>query len=334
VSANDIDLSTTYLGLELKNPIVPSASPLSRDVDMVRALEENGASAIVMYSLFEEQIRHESQELDYFLTHGTESFAESLSYFPKAEDYAVGPEEYIEHIQRLKEAVTIPIIASLNGFTPGGWTDYARKIEAAGADALELNVYYVATDPQFGGQKVEDLYIELLKLVKSKIKIPVAVKLSPYFSSLSAMAKRLEEAGANGLVLFNRFYQPDLDLETLEVVPNLKLSTSQNLRLPLRWIAVLYGRIATSLAASSGVDLPEDVIKMLMVGADITMVCSTLLRNGPTRIKDLLKGVRDWMKDHEYESVEQLKGSMSQIACGDPAAFERANYMKVLHSYK
>jgi dihydroorotate dehydrogenase (fumarate) len=334
VAENTIDLSTTYLGLSLKNPIVPSASPLSRDVGTVRQLEDSGASAIVMYSLFEEQIKHEAGELTHYLERGEESFAESLSYFPRAEEYAVGPEEYLEHIRKLKEAVDIPVIASLNGVTEGGWIDYAQKMEAAGADALELNVYYVATDPKIEGRQVEDLYVQILKGVKSRVKVPVSVKLSPYFSSMSSMAKRLEESGANGLVLFNRFYQPDLDLENLEVVPNLKLSSPQNMRLPLRWVAVLYGRISVSIAASSGIDQPQDIIKMLMVGADITQVCATLLRNGPDRIAELLRGMREWMEEHEYESVEQMKGSMSQIACGDPAAFERANYMRALQSYK
>lgn len=334
MAENSIDLSTTYLGLSLRNPIVPSASPLSRDVGTVRQLEDSGASAIVMYSLFEEQIAHEAGELTHYLERGEESFAESLSYFPRAEEYAVGPEEYLEHIQKLKEAVDIPVIASLNGVTEGGWIDYAQKMEQAGADALELNVYYVATDPRIEGRQVEDLYVQILKGVKARVKVPVSVKLSPYFSSMSAMAKRLEEAGASGLVLFNRFYQPDLDLENLEVVPNLKLSGPQNMRLPLRWVAVLYGRISVSLAASSGIDQPQDIIKMLMVGADITQICATLLRNGPDRIAELLRGMREWMEEHEYESVEQMKGSMSQIACGDPAAFERANYMRALQSYK
>jgi len=332
--ADNIDLSTTYMGLKLKNPIVPSASPLSRDVATVRELEDNGAAAIVMHSLFEEQISHEASAISHYLERGTESFAESLTYFPKAEDYAVGPDEYLEHIRALKGAVGIPVIASLNGVTTGGWIEYAQKMEAAGADALELNVYYVATDPRIDGRHVEDLYVEILKAVKAKVKVPVAMKLSPFFSSMSHMAKRLEEAGADGLVLFNRFYQPDLDLESLEVVPNLKLSNPSNMRLPLRWVAVLYGRVSTSLAATSGVDLPQDVIKMIMVGADVTMVCATLLRNGPGRVKELLKGVKEWMMEHEYESVDQMKGSMSQVACADPAAFERANYMKALQTYQ
>jgi dihydroorotate dehydrogenase (fumarate) len=332
--AQDKSLATTYMGLSLKNPIVPSASPLSREVHTVRELEDSGASAIVMYSLFEEQIRHEARELTHFLEHGTESFAEALSYFPQAEDFATGPDEYLEHIRKLKAAVRIPVIASLNGATVGGWTDYALKMEQAGADGLELNIYYIPTEPKLDGREVEDLYVDILKNVKSKLKIPVAVKLNPFFSAMSNMAKRLEDAGANALVLFNRFYQPDLDLETLEVFPNLRLSSPQNMRLPLRWIAILYGRVQTSLAATSGIDLHQDVIKMIMVGADVAQICSTLLRNGPARIKEILKGMKEWMEEHEYESVEQMKGSMSQVACSDPSAFERANYMKALHSYQ
>lgn len=334
MASKKIDLTTTYLGMSLKNPIVPSSSPLSREVGTARALEDSGASAIVMYSLFEEQLRHEAGAVEHFLEHGGESFAESLSYFPKAEEYFVGPEEYLEHIRKLKEALDIPVIASLNGCTEGGWVEHAHLMEQAGADAIELNVYFLATDPNVDGREVEDLYVQILKAVKSKVKVPVAIKLGPYFSSLAHMAKRLEEAGANGLVLFNRFYQPDLDLERLEVVPNLKLSGPENARLPLRWIAILYGRVSTSLAASSGIDQAEDAIKMVMVGADVAMVCATLLRNGPGRIAEILRGMREWMEERDYESVEQMKGSMSQIACGDPAAFERANYMKALQSYK
>jgi dihydroorotate dehydrogenase (fumarate) len=333
VADNNIDLTTSYLGLSLRNPIVASSSPLSRDVGTARQLEDNGASAIVMYSLFEEQIKHEAGELAHYLEHGGESFAESLSYFPRAEDYAVGPEEYLEHVGRLKAALDVPVIASLNGVTEGGWTEYARKMEEAGADALELNVYHIPTDPKVDGRQVEDLYLQVLNAVKSKVKVPVSVKLSPYFSAMAHMAKRLEEGGANGLVLFNRFYQPDLDLDALEVVPNLKLSSPQNMRLPLRWIAILYGRVSLSLAATSGIDQAQDVIKMIMAGASVTMICATLLRNGPGRVAELLSGIEEWMEQHEYESVEQMQGSMSQIACADPSAFERANYMRALQSY-
>ncbi len=334
MKAETVDLRTTYLGLELKNPVVPAASPLSRDVGTVRALEDNGAAAIVMFSLFEEQIRHEARELAHYLEHGTESYAEALTFFPEAAAYALGPDEYIDHVRRLKKAVDIPVIGSLNGVTTGGWIDYARKIEAAGADALELNVYYVAADLTLDSWKVEQLYIDILKEVKSKVKIPVAMKLSPFFSALGSMAKRLDDTGANGLVLFNRFYQPDIDLEALEVFPNIRLSTPQALRLPLRWIAILRGRIGASLAASSGVDTAQDVIKTLMVGADAVMVCSTLLRNGPGRMKELVTGLKAWMEEHEYASVEEMKGSMSQLSSSDPAAFERANYMRALNSFR
>jgi dihydroorotate dehydrogenase (fumarate) len=334
MKAETVDLRTTYMGLELKNPVVPAASPLSRDVGTVRALEDNGAAAIVMFSLFEEQIRHEARELAHYLEHGTESYAEALTFFPEAEAYALGPDEYIDHVRRLKKAVDIPVIGSLNGVTTGGWIDYARKIEAAGADALELNVYYVAADVTLDSWKVEQLYVDILKEVKSKVKIPVAMKLSPFFSALGSMAKRLDDTGANGLVLFNRFYQPDIDLEALEVFPNIRLSTPQALRLPLRWIAILRGRIGASLAASSGVDTAHDVIKTLMVGADAAMVCSTLLRNGPGRVKELVTGLKAWMEEHEYASVEEMKGSMSQLSSSDPAAFERANYMRALNSFR
>ena len=334
MSQDSVQLGTTYMGIALKNPIVPSAGPLSREVSTVRELEDNGAAAIVVYSLFEEQIEHEKRELDHYLEHTGESYAEALSYFPDAEVYHRGPDEYLEHLRRLKEAVGIPVIGSLNGVTTGGWIEYARGIEDAGADALELNVYYIPTDPVLDGRGVEDLYVEILRGVKSRVEIPVAMKLSPYFSSVAAMAKRLDEEGANALVLFNRFYQPDLDLENLEVFPNLLLSSPAELRLPLRFIAILYDRIRSSLALTSGVEYPEDVIKGLMVGSDVTMVCSTLLRHGPSRVKTLLDGVTQWMVEHEYESIEQMKGSMSHRSCSDPSAFERANYMRALNDYR
>lgn len=329
-----MDLSTTYLGLQLKNPLVPSASPLSHTVDSMKRLEDAGASAIVMYSLFEEQIVHEAAELDYHLTHGTESFAEALSYFPKAEEYNLGPEEYVELLHKAKKSLGIPVIGSLNGVSTGGWINFAKKIEEAGADALELNVYYIATDPEMSGQEVEDRYVEVLRAVKSTVKIPVAMKLSPFFSSMSNMAQRLDAAGADGLVLFNRFYQPDIDLDALEVRPNVILSTPQAMRLPLRWVAILYGRIKASLASTSGIHTTQDVLKMLMAGADVTMLCSALLKNGPGRIKEILTELDHWMLEHEYHSVAQMKGSMSQKSTADPAAFERANYMKALSSYK
>lgn len=332
--SDGIDLSTTYLGMELKNPLVPSASPLSREVGTVRALEDAGASAIVMYSLFEEEIRHDQGALSHFLEHGAESFPEALSYFPAAEVYRVGPEEYLEQVRRLKDAVDIPVIASLNGMTLGGWIESAKQIQAAGADALELNIYYLATDDHLDSWKVEEHYLEVVRAVKSQISIPLAVKLSPYFTALASVARRLAGAGADGLVLFNRFYQPDIDLENLEVLPNLRLSTSQDLRLPLRWIAVLNGRTPISLAGSGGVDCSLDVLKLLMVGANVTMVCSTLLRHGPGRVKAILDGVITWMEEHEYESVAQMNGSMSYRSVADPAIFERANYIRTLNSYR
>jgi dihydroorotate dehydrogenase (fumarate) len=329
-----MDLSTHYLGLKLKNPLVPSASPLSHSVDSMKQLEDAGASAIVMYSLFEEQIAHEAAELNHYLSYGTESFAEALTYFPESKDYNVGPEEYVELVRRAKESLSIPVIGSLNGISPGGWIDYAKKVEEAGADALELNVYYIPTDANLAGQDVEDRYLEVLHAVKRTVKIPVAMKLSPFFSSLAHMAQRLDMAGVNGLVLFNRFYQPDIDLETLEVRPNVILSTPQALRLPLRWIAILHGRIKASLAATSGIHSVQDVIKMLMAGADVTMMCSALLKNGPQYLTRVLSDLNQWMLEHEYVSVSQMRGSMSQKSVADPAAFERANYMKALNTYR
>lgn len=328
-----MDLSTEYMGLKLRNPLVPSAGPLTRDVGSIRRLEDAGAAAVVLYSLFEEQITHESQELFHHLEHGAESYAEAPSYFPHLGEVVLGPDEYLDHIARSKNAVDIPIIASLNGASVGGWTEYARKIEQAGADALELNIYHIATDPQVSGRDVENLYLEVLDSVKCNINLPVAVKLGPYFSSTAWMAQRLDAAGANALVLFNRFYQPDIDLETLEVVPNLNLSSPVEMRLPLRWIAILHGRVRGSLAASTGVHTSHDVLKLVMAGADITQVCSVLLKRGTGELAEILAGMREWMEDHEYHSIAQMKGSMSQKSCGDPAAFERANYMAVLHSY-
>lgn len=329
-----MDLSTKYMGLKLKNPIVPSASPLSKTVDMVKRVEDAGASAIVVYSLFEEQITHEAGELDHYMSYGTESFAEALSYFPNASEFNFGPEEYLRHINNLKAAVSIPVIGSLNGVSAGGWLKYAKQIEEAGADALELNVYYIPTNIEKDGAVIEEIYLRDLNKIKKNLKIPVAMKLSPYFSSMSNMAKKLDDAGADGLVLFNRFYQPDLDLVDLEVVPNLELSSSFEMRLPLRWIAILHGRIKASLAATTGIHTHEDVIKMLMAGADITCLCSEILANGVGRITEILKDLEKWMEEREYESVEQMKGSMSQKSVADPAAFERANYMKALNNYK
>ncbi|MGB5873081.1 MAG: dihydroorotate dehydrogenase-like protein [Bacteroidota bacterium] len=329
-----MDLSTTYLGLNLKNPIVPSASPLSHTLDSMKRLEGAGAAAVVMYSLFEEQISHDAAELDHYMQYGAESFAEATSYFPEADEYNLGPEEYIDHIHEAKEALEIPVIGSLNGISTGGWISYAKKIEEAGADALELNVYHIPTDPQQNAGDVEQLYVDVLKAVRNSVKIPVAMKLSPFFSNMANMAHKLDEAGVDGLVLFNRFYQPDFDLAELEVTPNVILSTPQALRLPLRWIAILHGRIKANLAATSGVHTAQDVLKMLMAGADVTMMCSALLKHGPSHLTEVLEEVNKWMIDHEYVSVAQMKGSMSQKSVANPAAFERANYMKALSSYK
>jgi dihydroorotate dehydrogenase (fumarate) len=329
-----MDLTTTYLGLKLKNPIVPSASPLSYNLESMKQLEDAGASAVVMFSLFEEQIAHERSELLHYLTRGTESYAEALSYFPDIQQYNSGPDEYLELIYKAKKSLAIPIIGSLNGVSVGGWIDYAKSIEEAGADALELNIYYIPTDPTLSGKEIENRYLEVLHMVKSTVKIPVAVKISPFFSGLSHMAQQLEKEGANGLVLFNRFYQPDIDLETMEIRPSVILSTPQAMRLPLRWIAILYGKVKANLAATSGIHTAEDVLKMLMAGADVTMMCSALLKHGPGHITNVLNDVERWMTDNAYVSVKQMKGSMSQKSIADPTAFERANYMKSLHSYK
>jgi dihydroorotate dehydrogenase (fumarate) len=329
-----MDLTTEYLGLELKNPIVPSSSPLSHSVDGIRRLEDAGASAVVMYSLFEEQIIFESLYLDYYLSHGTYSYAESLSYFPEAQDYNVGPDEYTNLIRRAKESVRIPIIGSLNGVSTGGWIDYAQLIEEAGADALELNVYYIPTSPFMPGVEVEDVYLDILREVKRAVAIPVAMKLSPYFSSTANVAHRLSRTGADALVLFNRFYQPDFDLERLEVVPRLVLSNSHELRLPLTWVAILYGRIAADLAITTGIHTWEDVLKGLMAGARVTMMASELLQKGVGRIGEILDDMERWMEEHEYSSVRQMIGSLSQQHVGEPSAFERANYLKTLASHR
>jgi len=329
-----VDLSTTYLGLKLKNPLVASASPLSEKVETVKKLEEAGIAAIVMYSLFEEQIIHESLELDHFLFYGSEISAEIDSFYPKSGKYTLKAEAYIDTLKKIKQAVNIPVIGSLNGVSSGGWIKYARKIEDAGADALELNIYYLPTDPALTATQIEENYINLVHDVHNSIKIPLAVKLNPFFTAIPNMAKRLVEAGANGLVLFNRFYQPDLDLETLEVTPNLVLSTSNELRLPLRWIAILYGHINADLALTSGIHTAEDVIKACMAGASVAMTTSELLANGIGRVHVILEDLEKWMTGHEYESIKQMKGSLSQKGVKEPAAYERANYMKVLNSFK
>jgi dihydroorotate dehydrogenase (fumarate) len=329
-----MDLTTTYLGLKLKNPIVPSASPLSHTLESMKRMEEAGAAAIVMYSLFEEQIIHESAELNYYLNYGSESFFEARSYFPDIHDYNLGPEEYVELLRKAKKSLGIPVIGSLNGITAGGWVQYARKMEEAGADAVELNVYYIPTDPTISSANVEDRYLEVLNEVKRTVKIPVAMKLSPFISSLSSFARRLDLAGVNGLVLFNRFYQPDIDLEALEVRPGVVLSQSHDSRLPLRWIAILKGNVKASLAATSGIHTADDVLRLIMAGADVTMMCSSLLTHGPKQITEVLQAIDQWMINHEYVSIAQMKGSMSQKSVADPSAFERANYMKALNQFK
>ncbi len=328
-----VDLTTSYLGLQLKNPLVASASPFSKKVDNVRRLEDAGVSAVVMYSLFEEQLTHESRALDFFLSQGAESFAEALTYFPEMENYNVGPEDYLNLIQKMKQAVSIPVIGSLNGISTGGWVDYASKIEQAGADALELNIYFLPTSTELTAAELEQAYVDLIADLRSKIRIPLAVKLSPYFTALPNFASRLVKAGANGLVLFNRFYQPDLDIEALEVVPNLVLSNSDELRLPLRWTAILHGRVQADLALSSGVHTGKDVIKAVMAGANVAMTASALLKNGSTYAGVMLQEMSTWMEEKEYLSVRQMLGSMSQKSIAEPAAFERANYMKALTSF-
>jgi dihydroorotate dehydrogenase (fumarate) len=325
-----IDLTTKYLGLKLRSPLVVSASPLSRDLEGICRLEEAGASAVVLYSLFEEQLSQEAADLAFHLEAGTESFAESLTYFPQASEFHTGPEGYLNHIRKAKSSVQIPIIASLNGSTLGGWTKFAGEIERAGADAIECNIYYIPTDPNLSSDDVEKTYVDIVRAVKSTVTIPVAVKLSPFFSNMAAMAHRLDQAGANALVLFNRFYQPDIDLEELEIRPNVLLSTPQALRLPLTWIGILYGRIKANLAATSGVHGAQDVIKLLMVGANVTMLCSSLMRNGVNHLRHVERELCEWMDEHEYESVVQMQGSMSQQRCPDPQAFERAQYMRAV----
>jgi dihydroorotate dehydrogenase (fumarate) len=328
-----VDLTTTYLGLKLKNPLVASPSPLSEKVENVVRMEQAGVAAVVMYSLFEEQIIHESLELDYFLTRGTESFAEALTYFPNIGKYSLAPDKYIEILEKTKRSVNIPVLGSLNGVSTGGWIEYAQKIQDTGADGLELNLYYLPTDINLTSTQLEDNYLKLVNDIRGKVKIPLAVKLAPFFTSLPNFANRLVQAGADGLVLFNRFYQPDLDLENLEVVPNLVLSNSDDLRLPLRWIAILYGKVKADLALTSGVHTSEDAIKAIMAGANVAMTTSALLKRGTSAIQQILTGLEKWMTEREYESVKQMRGSMSQGAVVEPAAFERANYMKVLNSF-
>ena len=328
-----IDLSTTYLGLKLKNPLVASSSPMCADVGNVRRLEDAGASAVVLPSLFEEQLEIESEEMDRSIAATSEVSAESITQLPEMSHRAMGPETYLAHIAKCKEAVKIPIVASLNGATQGGWLKFAKQMEQAGADALELNIYNIPADPAVSGEAVEQQYVDLVRAVREQVAIPVAVKLSPYFSSMANMAGKLDAAGANGLVLFNRFYQPDFDLEALEVVPNLILSNSHELLLRLNWIALLYGTVKADLALTGGVHSAADVIKSMMAGAKVAMMTSALLKRGITYLDTLTSELLVWMGEHEYDSIRQMQGSMSRNAVPQPAAFERANYMKVLSSY-
>ncbi|MEK7399308.1 MAG: dihydroorotate dehydrogenase-like protein [Candidatus Poribacteria bacterium] len=327
------DLSTKYMGLTLQNPLVMSPSTLCKKIDNIRKMEDAGASAVVLHSLFEEQIILENQEIDRYLTQGTESYAESLSYFPNVGDFWAGPDEYLEHIRKAKNAVKIPIIASLNGVSAGGWTSYAKEFENAGADAIELNIYYIPTDPDLVSQQVEYMYLEVAKSVKNSVNIPVAIKVSPYFSSMAYMARQFDQINIDALVMFNRFYQPDFDLKSMKVVPNLVLSTSDELRLRLRWVAILYGRIKANMAVTGGVHTVEDVVKSILAGANITMMTSAVMKNGVGHITKIKNEFAEWMDKHEFGSIADIQGKMSQQSVAEPAAFERANYMKVIKSF-
>ena len=328
-----MDLSTNYLGLHLKSPLMPGASPLVDDMDLVRRLEDSGASAIVMHSLFEEQITGERFATIYHMELYADSYAEAMNFFPKHGDYPLGPDQYLAQIERIKKAVSVPVIASLNGATPGGWIEYARLIEQAGADALELNTYYVATDPQETGFAVEQRILEVVRAVSEAVNIPLAVKVSPFFSGFANFAARLDEIGADGLIMFNRFYQPDIDIETLEVKPTLRLSDSSELLLRLRWLAILARQISANLCVSGGVHTGVDAIKSVMAGADAVQIVSALLRHGPEYLATIERSMRQWMEENGYASVRQMRGSLSLSTCPDPQAFERANYVRTLHSF-
>ncbi len=328
-----VDLRTRYLGLDLKHPIVASASPLTSSIDSLKRLEDAGVAAVVLPSLFEEQIEHEELAAHNLMMSGTELSPEARGFFPEMQHYRTGPDQYLGLIADAKKSLAVPVIASLNGYTPGGWTGIARQFQEAGADAIELNVYFLATSVKDSSTAVEQRYVDLVESVTRQVSIPVAVKVAPYFSAMANMAARLTQAGASGLVLFNRFLQPDIELEDLEVAPHLVLSTSDELRLALRWIAILRGRVDASLAATGGAHTPDDVLKLLLAGADCVMLASCLLTKGPKHVGTLVQGVQAWMTEREYSSVAQMKGSLSQQSCPDPDAFERANYMKALQSY-
>jgi len=328
-----IDITTKYLGLTLRSPIVASSSPLCESVDKICQLEEAGAGAVVLPSLFEEQIALEGQALDSDLSRGAESFPESLSYFPDAPTYGLGPEGYLDLIRRAKQRVTIPVIASLNGTSSGGWTRYACLMAEAGADAIELNVYSIATDPAVSAGEMERTYCELVREVKESVGIPVAVKLSPFFTAMAHMGKQLDASGAGSLVLFNRFYQPDFDIESLNVIPSLTLSRSEELLLRLHWVAILFGKVRADLAITGGVHTAQDVLKSALAGASVAMMASALLQKGPRHIALVLREMKRWLEEHEYESIQQMRGSMSHRSVPDPAAFERSNYMRVLSAY-
>ena len=327
------DLKTKYLGLDIKSPLVASASALSKKLDNIKAMEDAGLGAVVLYSLFEEEIINEQLALDHFLTRGSESFAEAITYYPDLEKYNSGPDKYLQLIRTAKEAVDIPVIGSLNGVSTGGWIKYAKLIEEAGADALELNMYFLPADPQLSSDVLEKAHIDLVSDIRKSIKIPLSVKLSPFYSSIPHFAASLVKAGAKGLVLFNRFYQPDLDIEALEVVPKLELSRSSDMQLPLRWIAILYDRVAADFALTSGVHSAEDIVKSLMAGATVAMTTSALISNGIGFAGALIEELAQWMNDYEYKSVDQMRGTLSQKNVAEPAAFERANYMKALTLY-
>jgi dihydroorotate dehydrogenase (fumarate) len=328
-----MDLTTRYMGLRLTSPLVVSASPLSRNVQAVQRMEESGAGAVVLWSLFEEQIEHDAEELEHYLQYGTERFAESLTYFPHPAEFHLGPDEYLDHIAKVKKSVGMPVIASLNGVSAKGWVRYAALVEQAGADGIELNVYFIPTRENLTSSQVEELYLSVLRAVKEKVKVPVALKLSPFFSSLANFAKRADEAGADALVLFNRFYQPDIDLAALEVRPNLVLSAPAESRLPMRWIAILHGRLKASLAATTGVHSGQDAAKMILAGADAVMMCSALLLRGISHLRTVRDEMEESLEAGGYRGIAEARGVLSQKNCAEPAAFERANYMKALNTY-